>query len=133
MQGVVLEGFSQIVFCLHIVVVFFELEVVVFAFVVGKKLRDWVGVFWSLPAKRPYVDLVFVLVFVGFFVKLGFIEFRLGLLHDQGHIVALGPEFLEVDKCILVVFARFEEFPFRFFAWHLLYWREFNYLDGFII
>lgn len=115
-----MEGCSQIVFCLHIVVIFFELEVVVFAFVVGNKLRDRVGVFWSLPAKRPYVDLVFVLVFVGFFVKLGFIEFSLGFLHGQGHIVALGSKFLEVDKCVLVVFAGFKKFPFRFFAWHLL-------------
>ena len=112
------KGFSQIVFCLHIVVVFFELKVVVFAFIVGDRLGDGVGVFRSVPAKRPYVDLVFVLVFIGFFVKLGFIEFSLGLFHDEGHVVALGSEFLEVDKCILVVFAGFKEFAFGFFAWH---------------
>ena len=115
-----LEGFSQIVFCLHIVIVFFEFKVVVFTFVVGDRLRDGVGVFWSVPAKRPYVDLVFVLVFVGFFVKLGLIEFGFGFLHDEGHVVALGSEFLEVDKCILVVFAGFKEFSFRFFGWHFL-------------
>ncbi len=60
------------------------------------------------------------MVFVGFFVKLGLIEFSLGLLHDQGHVVALGSEFLEVDKCVVVVFAGFKEFAFGFFAWHFL-------------
>ena len=112
--------FSQIVFGLHFVVVFLELEVVVFAFVVGDRLRDRISVSGQLSVKWPHVDLVFVLVLVGFFVKSGFIEFDFGLLHRQGHIVALSSQFLDVHECVLVVFAGLEEFSFRFFARHLI-------------
>ncbi len=43
--------FSQIVFGLHFVVVFLELEVVVFAFVVGDRLRDRISVSGQLSVK----------------------------------------------------------------------------------